>query len=334
MSEPGAPSVIDVHAHAVLRMSLGAAGAAGPELGASSDGTPFYRVGDYVLHGVRYEGSPFMDVDVRLAAMDAAGIDLQLLSPNPITYFGHLDARAAIDYARAHNDALAELVRAHPGRLLGAAQLPMQDLDAAVAEMERATRELGLSAPYIDTDPGRRLDDPAMDDFWAAAVDLDVPVFVHPTPLGSAGPADDPRLRRFDLDLIFGFAYDETLAVAALVFGGVLERHPLLDVCLSHGGGATAYIAGRMARAAAVPRAWVPEFLREHGVGHYLRRLWLDTHVHSTESLALLRQVVGTERLVFGTNFAGWDAGGASAVAEVGDLLPALTANAGRLLRL
>ena len=65
--------LIDVHAHAVLASSEGAAGAAGPELGTSP---PFYRVGDYVLHGVRYAGTPFMDVDLRLAAMDAAGIAL------------------------------------------------------------------------------------------------------------------------------------------------------------------------------------------------------------------------------------------------------------------
>jgi len=335
MSTPAdRPPVIDVHAHAVLPMSLGAAGEAGPELGRSPDGTPFYRVGDYVLHGVKYEGSPFMDVDARLAAMDAAGIDVQLLSPNPITYFGQLDPAAAASYARLHNDALAELVHGHPDRLLGAAQLPMQDLDAAIAELERSVRQLGLSAPYIDTDPGRTLDDPAMDHFYAAVVDLDVPLFVHPTPLGSAGPADDPRLRRFDLDLLFGFAYDETLAVAALVFGGVLHRHPTLDVCVSHGGGATAYVAGRFARAAGVPRPWVPDFLRENGVAAYLRRLWLDTHVHSESALELLTSVAGTERLVFGTNFAGWDAGGAQAVEEVGHLGPVLSANATRLLRL
>ncbi len=333
MTTPTAP-VIDVHAHAVLPMSLGAAGAAGPELGTAADGTPFYRVGEYVLRGVRYEGSAFMDVDVRLAAMDAAGIDVQLLSPNPLTYFGQLDAGAAATYARSHNAALAELVHAHPGRLLGAAQLPMQDIGAAIEELERSVRELGLSAPYIDTDPGRTLDDPAMDDFYAAVVDLDVPLFVHPSPLGSAGPADDPRLRRFDLDLLFGFAYYETLAVAALVFGGVLERHPRLDVCVSHGGGAAAYVAGRFARAAAVPRPWVPDWLQENGVEHYLRRLWLDTHVHSRESLDLLTEVAGTDRLVFGTNFAGWDAGGAHAVAEVAHLAPALSANATRLLRL
>ena len=103
---------------------------------------------------------------------------------------------------------------------------------------------------YLDTDPaGRTLDDPALDPLYEALVDLDVPLFVHPSPLGTNGPADDPRLRRFDLDMLLGFAYDETLAVAALVFGGVLERHPGLDVCVSHGGGTAAFLSGRFARA-------------------------------------------------------------------------------------
>src|SRR6201996_1387150 len=107
--------VIDVHAHAVLEVSLGAAGPAGPEAGTQPDGRPFYRIGDYVLTGVRYAGTPFMDVDVRLAAMDAAGIDVQLLSPNPLTYFERLDAADATAYARTHNDALAALGAKHPG---------------------------------------------------------------------------------------------------------------------------------------------------------------------------------------------------------------------------
>ena len=328
------PPVVDVHAHVVLESGLGAAGDAGPELGTSPDGTPFFRVGDYVLHGVRYAGSPFMDVGARLAGMDAAGIDVQLLSPNPITSFPRLDAASATRYARRHNEALAELVRAHPGRLLGAAQLPVQDPAAAIAELEHAVGQLGLSAPYLGTDPARPLDDPAMDDLYAAAVDLDVPVFLHPTPVGAAGPHDDVRMRRFDLDLLLGFAVDETLAVAALVFGGVLERHPRLDVCLSHGGGAMAYVAGRFERAAGLPRPWVPEWLHDRGVAHYLRRLWVDTHVHDRRSLRLLTEVVGTDRLVFGTNFAGWDDGGQSAVADVAELAPVLSANAVRLLRL
>jgi aminocarboxymuconate-semialdehyde decarboxylase len=322
---------IDVHAHAVLEVSFGAAGEAGPELGAEPDGTPFYRVGKYVLRGVRYHGSPFLDVHLRLAAMDAAGIDLQLLSPNPLTYFGELDVPTAVAFARAHNDALAELVAKYPERLLGAAQLPVQDIDAAIAEARRAVRELGLSAVYLDTDPGgRTLDDPALDALYAAIVELDVPLFVHPSPLGPDGPPEDPRLRRFDLDLLVGFARDETLAVAALVLGGVLERHPELDVCVSHGGGAAAFLAGRLARAVEV-RPWAGEALRKKGFDHYYRRLWFDTHVHDAGSLDLLISRVGTDRLVFGTNFAGWDSGAHDAR---GPLAETLGANATRLLRL
>lgn len=333
MSEPvDGTRVIDVHAHAVLAMTEGAAGPAGPELGTAPDGTPFYRVGDYRLHGVKYVGSPFMDVDVRLAAMDAAGIDLQVLSPNPITYFDGLPAADAAAYARAHNDALAELVGKHPGRLLATAQLPVQDVAAAVAEARRAVRDLGMSGVYIDTDPaGRTLDDPALDLLYEALVDLDVPLFVHPSPLGANGPADDPRLRRFDLDLMLGFAYDETLAVAALVFGGVLERHPGLDVCVSHGGGAAAFLSGRFARAVA-KRAWVSQALRDNGFDHYYRRIWFDTHVHDELSLELLVAHAGTDRLVLGTNFAGWDSGGDDHPA--GALAQTLTRNAARLLRL
>lgn len=324
-----APLLIDVHAHAVLEVSEGAAGAAGPELGTGADGTPFYRVGDYVLHGVRYRGSPFTDVDLRVAAMDEAGIDVQLLSPNPLTYFGDLPVADAVAFARAHNDALAATVARYPRRLLAAAQLPVQDVGAAVTEARRAVCDLGMPALYMDTDPaGRTLDDPELDPLYAAVVELDVPLFVHPSPLGSEGPPDDPRLRRFDLDLLFGFARDETLAVAALVFGGVLQRHPALDVCVSHGGGAAAFLAGRLARAVG-KRAWATPELRERGFEHYYRRLWFDTHVHDDAALDLLARHAGTQRLVFGTNFAGWDSGAGHVPAGID-----LAGNAARLLRL
>jgi len=93
-------------------------------------------------------------------------------------------------------------------------------------------------------------------------------------------------------------------------------------------------VASRFARAVSKPRAWVPDFLVENGIDPYLRRLWLDTHVHSTGSLHLLIDTVGTDRLVFGTNFAGWDADGATEVDALGELRTTTTANAARLLRL
>ena len=80
---------IDIHAHAVLAGSMGTAGIHGPEIGYTEAGDPWFRVGDYRLDGVRYEGSPFMESAVRLANMDDADIDCQVLSPNPLTYFHH-----------------------------------------------------------------------------------------------------------------------------------------------------------------------------------------------------------------------------------------------------
>lgn len=300
--------MIDLHAHVVLPGVLGRAGAWGPQAGERSDGTPWFRVGGYELVGVRYEGTPFTDVGLRLAAMDAAGIDVQVLSPNPITYLHHVPVAVAADFCRWHNDGLAALVARHPQRLAGFAQLPVQDPVRAAAELARAVGELGLVGGYIGTEMPHDLDAPAMDDLWSAAVELDVPIVVHPAPHGIDGPAADPRLGRWGLDLFVGFAHEETVAVAQLVLGGALDRHPALDVAVSHGGGATAWLRERLRRAAAT-RPGVPDALRLPGaVDARLSRLWWDAHVGGPEALAVLADAFGTGHLLPGTNFAGWDA--------------------------
>jgi len=296
---------IDVHAHAVLEQTMGAAGEHGPEL--SHDETPRFRVGSYELHGVKYRGSPFMEPDLRIAAMDVAGIDFQMLSPNPLTYFHFIAADDARAFCRTHNDALANVVAQHPHRLAAFAAMPMQDIGFAIEETERAISELGFYGPYIGTDFGMALDDPRLDPFYEKLVALDAPLFIHPAPAGIDGPLGDEKLRQFDLDIIVGFAASETIAVCTLIYGGVLERHPRLDICVSHGGGATGYAYGRMALAAQ-KRPWASTSLRADGAfDALLHRLWFDVHVHSPDALELLKRNVNNEHLVFGTNFAGWD---------------------------
>ena len=325
--------MLDLHAHVVLEGVLGRAGAYGPELVDDPD-CPTFRVGGYTLEGVRYRGSPFMDVQRRLEAMEALGITWQLLSPNPLTYLHHIEPDVAADFARWHNDEMAALVASHPDRLGGTAQLPLQDPAAATAELRRAVGELGLLGGYVGTDAGHGaavlLDDPRMDELYAACVELDVPLFLHPAPPGIDHPLADPRVRRFDADLWLAFAYEETLALATLVFGGVLDRHPHLDVCLSHGGGALVAVIGKLRRAAAT-RPWSPGELWAPGAfDERLRRLWFDAHVSDTGVLALLESIVGPDRLVGGTNFAGWDQ--PSALPDV-EVAARLDANARRLLR-
>jgi aminocarboxymuconate-semialdehyde decarboxylase len=325
-----APHVIDIHAHAVLEAGFEQAGRYGPELGIGDDGVPFFRVGSYTMAGMAYRGSVFTDVGRRLELMDRAGIHEQLLSPNPLTFFHGIDAADAVRYCRVHNEAMAELVAAHPGRLLGAAALPMQDVDAATSELERAVKDLGLVAPYVGTDFGFELDDARLDDFYRTLVALDVPLFLHPASSGGEGAPDDRRLRRFDLSLLLGYAYDETLAVSALVFGGVLDRHPDLDICVSHGGGAMPFLIERF-QFACNSRRWVPEHLRDGGFERALRRLWFDSHVDGHHAREALVRMVGLERMVYGTNFGGWD----SAHGEASDtaFMDAIDGNAERLLR-
>jgi len=326
--------VIDVHAHIVIAQTIGAAGAYGPTIGRNADGSPFFQVGaKYRLNGVRYEGSPFMAPQLRLQRMAECGIDFQVVSPNPLTYMHFVPAPDAIRFCRVHNDALAQIVDAHGERLAGLAALPLQAPEAAARELHRAVRELGLVGAAFGTDAPLALDAPALDVLYAQAVQLDVPLFIHPGPAGIDGPPGDPALARFELDIIAGFAAQETLAVATLIYGGVLDRHPGLDICISHGGGATALLMGRMAKGAR-KRAWASPALRAPGAfEERLRRLWFDTHVDHPQVLELLAAAVGREHLVYGTNFAGWDAPDPSPSERAAVIAPELADNARRLLR-
>jgi aminocarboxymuconate-semialdehyde decarboxylase len=314
--------VVDLHAHVVLADAFDTAGVYGPTHGTDADGREFFRVGDYTMKPIPYRGSVFMDVERRLVEMDRVGIDRQMLSPNPLTFFGGIEPKPAIDFARATNDAMAVLVAEHPGRLLGSAQLPMQDPAAAIVELDRAIGELGLIAAYIGTDYGIALDDARLDDFYRRVVELDVPLFLHGVTNDGRGPVGDTRLRRFGLDLIVGYTYEETLAAASLVLGGVLDRHPGLDVCLSHGGGAIAFLAQRFDSMANFQG-------REFDFAAALSRLWFDSHLEPGAARDLVVATVGVERMVYGTNFGGWDAPAATDAFDA-----SLTSNAHRLLRL
>lgn len=326
--------VIDLHAHIVLRETIGAAGDYGPMIGRNDDGSPYFQIGStYRLNGVKYEGSPFMDPDLRIQRMTERGIDFQVVSPNPLTYMHFIPAGDAVRFCRVHNDALAKVVADRSQRLAGLAALPLQDPAAAAAELRRAVSELGLVGASFGTDAPVTLDDPSLDVLYAEAVRLDVPLFIHPGPAGIDGPAGDPALKRFELDIIAGFAAQETLAVATLIYGGVLDRHPGLDICFSHGGGATALFMGRMAKGAR-KRPWSPPALRAEGAFEArLKRLWFDTHIDHPQVLPLLAAAVGRDHLVYGTNFAGWDEPDAQASGQRAPVAPELADNARRLLR-
>jgi aminocarboxymuconate-semialdehyde decarboxylase len=186
---------------------------------------------------------PLTDVDARLRWMDRAGIDVQLVSPWMDLAGYHLPAAAGHWLSRIQNDALAALAARHPDRFMAAATVPLQDPVSAAEELSRAVR-LGHRAVQIGArvqDVG--LDDEGLEPFWDMVERLDVAVIVHPAEL------DVPdRHRRLFLHILVGNPSETTFAAAALMLGGVLERHPGLRVLLVHGGGFVPYQIGRIAR--------------------------------------------------------------------------------------
>ncbi len=299
--------VVDIHAHVLFPEVMGLCGSAGPEMANDKHGIPFFRSGQYVLSNVKFADSPFSDLAQRVAAMNRFGIDHQLISPNPLTYFYAQPTELGEQFARAHNDAAAAAIRAYPTRLSALAQLPMQSPAAAVRELERAVKELKLVGAQIGSDfNGRMLDDPQFDVVWDALAHLDVPVIVHPGTAGAERPAGQREaLRDYDMDIVIGFAADETMAAHYLLFGGVLDKHPKLRALIPHAGGTAPWLKGRM-RTAMERRPWAK--------GKYNRsfdELWqqlsFDCLVGTDEAMRFLVDTEGAQRVMLGSNFAGWD---------------------------
>ena len=287
---------VDVHAHGVPAAFLDALAGSGA-LGATARPGPD-RV-EVTIEGREPMRVPpgLIDLPGRIAAMDASGVDVQLLSPWMNLAASAVAPGAAVDFARVHNDALADVVRAEPGRLLGLANLPLGDPAAAAAELRRAVTELGMVGAEIATRPaGRELDDDGYEVVWQTARELDCLLLVHPYE-----SLRGREVRRHFLGNLVGNPAETTIAIGHLVFGGVVDRHPDVRWVFVHGGGFAPYQVGRWdhafhrdARGAAALVRTTPSEL--------LRSLWFDTVVHSPAALQHLLGVVGPGQVVLGSD--------------------------------
>jgi aminocarboxymuconate-semialdehyde decarboxylase len=250
------------------------------------------------------------DVALRLRDMDANQVDVQVLSPTVFTFFYEHDPALALTCAMLQNEDIAAVVQKHPDRFLGLGSVPLQAPKAAADELARAMTKLGLRGAMIGTHVnGRNLDDPALEPFWSTAAELGAFIFIHP----HAGAAAE-RLNSYYLKNLVGLPFETTIAGASLVFGGVLERHPRLKICLSHGGGFVPYQAGRFQHGWEVrgePRSRITEPPR-----HSLHRLYYDTILHSKPALEFLIGSVGPDHVLLGSDYP-FDMGNLDCVARV-----------------
>jgi aminocarboxymuconate-semialdehyde decarboxylase len=235
------------------------------------------------------------DLEERIRAMDEAGVDVHAFS---LTTPGvHIEERArGIELARLVNDEFAAAAAKYPGRFAPLAALPLQDLDASVAELERAIGMGHRGVLIFSNINGRTLDEPDYFPLWQRIAELDVPAFIHPTNPSALGQLEDYRLTA-----LMGFQFDTTACVTRLIFAGVLERLPTLKLVVGHLGGTIPFMAERVERGYEV----YPE-CREH-IGRppseYFARIFIDTVNFNPAALRLGLDFAGPDRIVFGSDY-------------------------------
>ena len=289
----------DVHAHCIPQRVIDVIRAYGDDLGVeiADDGGR----GRLVVAGTpaRMPLHPGLtDVDARIAAMDAAGVAIQLLSSwIDLTAYA-LPPGQGERLARLFNEAVGEMVTTTPGRFRGLCTVPLQAPERAAATLRHAVTDLRMVGVEIATTvDGRELDDPDLDPFWAAAADLRCLVLLHPLHSLSGR-----RVRRHFLSNMVGNPAETTIAVGHLVYGGVLERYPDLRVCVVHGGGFVPYQAGRIARGYVARPDLTATALSEPPEAS-LRRLYFDTVLHDPQAVAALVAFAGVEHVVMGSDY-------------------------------
>jgi aminocarboxymuconate-semialdehyde decarboxylase len=292
---------IDVHAH-LVPSGVWEAAAGGRRDWYGYRHEPGDGLGTFVADGKRTGfTSPKVRFtpEERLADMDAQGVDVQVLSVHTPFFGYHLDAERGAALAREVNEEIAAMVKRWPDRFAGLATLPMQDPDAAIAELERAVTRLGLKGAELDTIVnGENWDAPRFRPFFKAAEAMGAVLFYHPQPQHNFLT---PRTARYGLFNSLGVILEDAIVVAILILGGVLEACPRLKVCIAHGGGPACYAMGRLDRGwqgnlearTSIPRA----------PSSYQRQLYYDTVVGSEAALRFMIDQVGIDRVVLGSDW-------------------------------
>ena len=292
-----ASTTIDIHAHVFIPAALDYVT---PHLDPSSDALVRFAAPETRELNKQQEADrrPIMaSPDARFADLDAMGIDKQMISPAPPQCDYAVPAEVGAKAARIINDGIAAVVATHPDRYAALGSVPMQDGDAAAAELEYAVKTLGFKGVEILTNvAGRELSDPAFAPFWAKAEQLGAWVFIHPS-----GFTDGRRLGRFYFSNVIGNPLETTIALHYLIFDGVLERHPGLKIMAAHGGGFLGAYHGRIDHAWGArsdSRGTLPQ-----PPSTYLKRIYFDTIVFTPQQLRAMIETYGADHILMGTDY-------------------------------
>lgn len=237
------------------------------------------------------------DIDQRIADMDKMDIDVQAVSTSPLQYYYGVEPELGRKIARTINERIAEVTAMHPTRFAPLGTLPMQSPAHAVAELEYCMKKLNFKGIELGTNVnGAEIADPQYEKMWRRCEELGAVVFLHP--IGFTSPQ---RLTRHFLTNVIGNPLDTTLALAHIVFGGVLERYPRLKIVTAHGGGFLAHYPARMDHAYRVRPECHDHITRPPS--YYMKKVYYDTMVFGEPQLDHLVNLYGADHVVIGTDY-------------------------------
>jgi aminocarboxymuconate-semialdehyde decarboxylase len=288
---------IDIHAHYYPEQYLSLMATEGSRFGISFStahpGGPIINVPGEIPAGPI--GPSFIDLEQRLATMDSQGVAVQALSlTQPMVYFEN--GTFSRKLAAAFNDAVSAAHQAYPERFVGLATLPLQEPRLAAEELERIRALPGIRGVYFGTNIiGEELSQRRLFPIYERIEDQGWPIFLHPVRV-----IGNQRLETYFLDNLLGNPFETAVAAAHLIFGGVLDAFPKLEVCLPHAGGALPILAGRLDRGFHV-RDECSRLPRSPS--EYLRRFMYDTIGHSERVINYVVDLVGCDRIMLGSDY-------------------------------
>lgn len=207
-------------------------------------------------------------------------------------------AEDALEVAQFINDDLARTVRESPECFLALGTLPMQSPALAIQELRRCVLDLGMPGVQIGTHVNDwNLDAPELEPFWAAIVELDACVFVHPWDMQNG-----PRYSRHWFPWLLDMPHETSMAIASMLMGGVYDRWPTLRVCFAHGGGSIVNLLGRIEHGFNA-RPDLCQTATTTSPRMSLRKIWVDSLVHDEDVLRLLMAKIGSDRIILGSDY-------------------------------
>lgn len=292
--------LIDLHAH-VIPDELSPAGSA-DQPGPHTEHSPDDESVRLLLNGkgMRFPASRyFFAAEARLEALEANGLDAEVVSPMPPLLDYSLPGDQGLDLSRRVNEFVVRICEAAPDRLIGMGMVPMQDVDLATKELAEL-KSMGLKAVEIASNAGgRSIGDEQFYGFFEEAQRLDFPVFVHalaPTFMDRMPRAAGPS---------FAVMAEQAVAAASVVMGELPQRCPDLRLCFSHGGGGLAFMLSRAHYFWGHTWDEAPPEGEVEGISpsEIARRYYYDAHPIDRRAFQLLIDTLGDTQLVVGTDF-------------------------------